>query len=74
MTISVPAVVVSIEYFQVHYLCSVGLVLQQKLPGSPEQTSFSTQDVDTSKHTHCAFSYNSGVARCEVTVFKSFIH
>jgi len=71
--ISVSAAVVSVEYFQVHYLFSVRSVLREKLPGSLKQNSFSTQDVNTSKHIHCAYNCNYGVARSEVTVFNSCI-
>lgn len=74
VTISASAAVVSIEYSQVHYLCSVRSVLQQKLPGSlGKPVSPPKMLINTSKHICCAYSYNSGVCRCEVTVFKSFI-
>lgn len=74
VTISVSAAVVSIEYSQVHYLCSIRSVLQQKLPGSlGKPVSPPKMLINTSKHICCAYSYNSGGRRCEVTVFKSFI-
>ena len=73
MTISVSAAVVSTEYFQVHYMCSIRSV-QQKLPGSLDKpVSPPKMLINISKHIRCAYSYNSGVARCEITVFKSFI-